>query len=54
MRGLGRAAAIIALALLAACGGYGSDIDAVKQAEATPGGLLAPSSRTTASVVAPT
>ena len=37
MRGLGRAAAIIALALLAACGGYGSDIDAVKQAEATPG-----------------
>ena len=37
MRGLGRALAIIALALLAACGGYGSDIDAVKQAEATPG-----------------
>ncbi len=37
MRWLGRAAAIIALALLAACGGYGSDIDAVKQAEATPG-----------------
>ena len=37
MRGLGRALAIIALALLAACGGYGSDIDIVKQAEATPG-----------------
>ncbi|MEA2782422.1 MAG: hypothetical protein QOK29_3966 [Rhodospirillaceae bacterium] len=32
-----RAAAIIAVALLAACGGYDSDIKAVKQAEGTPG-----------------
>ena len=37
MTRLGRAAAFIALALLAACGGYGDDITAVKQAEATPG-----------------
>ncbi|HEX3066878.1 MAG TPA: hypothetical protein VHQ39_15405 [Dongiaceae bacterium] len=37
MFGLGRAAAIIALALLAACSSYDSDIAAVKQAEATPG-----------------
>jgi len=37
MRKLGRAAAIIALALLAACSSYDSDIAAVKQAEATPG-----------------
>jgi hypothetical protein len=34
---LSRAAAIAALALLAACGGYGDDITAVKQADATPG-----------------
>jgi hypothetical protein len=34
---LGRAAAFIAFALLAACGGYDDDITAVKQAEATPG-----------------
>ena len=34
---LGRAAAIIALALLAACSSYDSDIAAVKQAEASPG-----------------
>ena len=37
MRAIGRAAAVIALALLAGCGGYGSDIDTVKKAEATPG-----------------
>jgi hypothetical protein len=37
MRKLGRAAAIIALALLAACSSYDSDIAAVKNAEATPG-----------------
>ena len=37
MRGLGRAAPIIALALLAACSNYDSDIAAVKNAEATPG-----------------
>ena len=37
MRLLGRAAAVIVLALLAACGGYDSDIAAVKKAEATPG-----------------
>ncbi len=37
MRRLGRAAAIIALALLAACSSYDSDIAAVKNAEATPG-----------------
>lgn len=37
MRWLGRALAVIALALLAACGGYSSDIDAVKQAETSPG-----------------
>ncbi len=37
MRELGRAAAIIALALLAACSSYDSDIAAVKNAEATPG-----------------
>ena len=37
MRALGRAAAIIAVALLAACGSYDSDIAAVKKAEATPG-----------------
>jgi hypothetical protein len=37
MRALGRAAAIVAVALLAACGGYGSDIAAVKKAETTPG-----------------
>ena len=37
MHALGRAAAVIAVALLAACGGYGSDIAAVKKAEATPG-----------------
>jgi hypothetical protein len=34
---LSRAAAVIAVALLAACGSYSSDIDAVKKAEATPG-----------------
>ena len=34
---LGRAAAVIALALLAACSSYDSDIAAVKQAEASPG-----------------
>jgi len=34
---LKRAAAIAALALVAACGGYGDDITAVKQADATPG-----------------
>ena len=33
MHALGRAAAVIAVALLAACGGYGSDIAAVKKAE---------------------
>jgi hypothetical protein len=37
MRVLGRAAAILAVALLAACGSYDSDIAAVKKAEATPG-----------------
>jgi hypothetical protein len=37
MRALGRAAAIIAVALLAACGSYDSDIAAVKKAEATTG-----------------
>ena len=37
MRVLGQAAAILAVALLAACGSYGSDIAAVKKAEATPG-----------------
>jgi hypothetical protein len=37
MTRLGRSAAFIALALLAACGGYADDIAAVKQAEATPG-----------------
>lgn len=34
---LGRAAAVIAFALLAACSSYDSDIAAVKQAEAGPG-----------------
>jgi hypothetical protein len=33
----GRAAAFLAVALLAACGGYDSDIAAVQQAESTPG-----------------
>jgi hypothetical protein len=33
----GRAAAFLAVALLAACGGYDSDISAVQQAESTPG-----------------
>jgi hypothetical protein len=33
----GRAAAFIAFALLAGCGGYGDDIAAVKKAEASPG-----------------
>ena len=37
MRVFGRAAAVFAVALLAACGGYDSDIAAVKRAEATPG-----------------
>ena len=37
MRVLGQAAAILAVALLAACGSYGSDIATVKKAEATPG-----------------
>jgi hypothetical protein len=37
VRFLGRAGAIIALALLAACGSYDGDIAAVKKAEATPG-----------------
>jgi len=37
MRVLGRAAAVFAVALLAACGSYESDIAAVKKAEATSG-----------------
>jgi hypothetical protein len=37
MHTLGRAAAIFAVALLAACGGYDSDIATVKKAEATSG-----------------
>src|ERR1700690_2868257 len=37
MRVLSRAAAVIAVALLTAWGGYNSDIDAVKKAEAPPG-----------------
>jgi hypothetical protein len=37
MRVLGRVAAIIAVALLAACSSYDSDIAAVKNAEATSG-----------------
>jgi len=37
MRPAGRAAAVLLLALLAACGGYGPDISAVKRAETTPG-----------------
>ena len=37
MRAFGRTAAILLLALLAACGGYGSDIAVVKKAQTTPG-----------------
>ncbi len=37
MRAVGRAAAVLLLALVAACGGYGADIAAVKKAETTPG-----------------
>jgi hypothetical protein len=37
MSALGRVAAVLAVALLTSCGGYQSDIDAVKKAEAAPG-----------------
>jgi hypothetical protein len=37
MRAIGRAAAVLLLVLLAACGGYESDIAAVKADDTTPG-----------------
>ena len=37
MRALGRAAALLLLVLLAACGGLAGDIAAVKRSETTPG-----------------